>query len=352
MVLLILSIIILFVRNIMYQTYIEKEEKQKIEEYIKTSQSSLSLYLDALERNPKDEEAKKLLQIIDPILESLYELRDLVATNDWQKKLTLENKFLNHLYALKKSGSDNPLSYTEINHKIALNQKLLDEDIIPEHETYSIALPNFMKQIIDFYTSFGAIIIILLLIGDILSSEFENRSIHLLFTQPLKKTHIINSKFFNSLIVYLFTTCIILITTIIIGLIFGEKGSFAYPILIEKNHSVDYLTITDYMIQSIIVTSVTVIMVFSLCMLYSLLLKHTLATLFVLFGTLLGGYILTLFITWKPFAWINPFQYLLPENTIVLQNEHVWYQGIPITVLLTVVFYLISLLKIRSSKME
>ena len=158
----------------------------------------------------------------------------ILKTDDWESKLTLQNEILMQTVEYKEEGGDHPLSYKEISHTLALNQKLLDEGIMPEHETYSIAWPNFMKQVVDLFISLGALIIILLLIGETLSSEFENHLINLLFTQPLKKTQIIMSKFWSSVILYLFTTVILLASTMVIGFVFGEKGTFNYPLLIEK----------------------------------------------------------------------------------------------------------------------
>lgn len=352
MLLIIIGVAALFLRNVTFGAYMEKEELQMIEAQIETSQANSRNHRLALEADPDNEKEDKLQAINRPILDSLYELVAIVKTDDWKNKLTLQNEILMKTAEYKEEGGDHPLSDKEISHTLALNQKLLDKGIMPEHETYSIAWPNFMKQVVDLFINLGALIIILLLIGETLSSEYENHSIKLLFTQPLKRTRIIMSKFWSSVILFLFATAILLVSTIVIGLIFGEKGTFEYPVVIEKNNAIEFLTVSGYMTQSIIVVSVTIVMVIALYLLYSLLLKHTLSTLFVLLGTLLGGYALTAFISWSSFAWFNPFQYLMPGEAILFQNDRVWYQGIPVILLLTVVFYLIAMQKIISSKID
>lgn len=350
MLLIIVGVAALFLRNITFEAYVEKEERETIESQIRASQSNSRMHSITLEADPDNEEVKKLRKITSSMISNLYELRTLNSGEDWKSKLTLQNIILDETTEYKDEGGDHPLTYTEINQMLAMNQKLLDENIKPEHETYSTALPNFVKQIVVLYINFGAIIIMLLVIGEIMSSEFENHSINLLFTQPLKRTRIIVSKFWSSVILYIFTTGVILGAASIVGLVFGKKGTFSYPVLIEKNNVIEFITVSEFMIQGLMVVSATMVMVFALYLVYSLLFKHTLSTLFALLGTLLGGYALMAFISWGPVAWINPFQYLLPSETILIQNNTDWYQGIPIVLLLAIVFYLIALQKIKSIK--
>jgi ABC-2 type transport system permease protein len=350
MLLIVLAISALFLRNVLFQSYIVKEESEAIQSQIKMSQANSRIHRLALERDPENEDAKKLQALNRPILDGWYELSSLVNSTKWENKLNRYNTIYTATIDYKDEGGEHPLSFKEINQMLALNERLLEEGIMPEHDTYSIALPNYMKHVLDLFTSLGAIIIMLLLIGESLSSEYENHSIKLLFTQPLKKTQIVVSKFWSSVILYFITVGIVLLTVTVIGLIFGKKGTFDYPILIEKNNAIEFLTVSEYMMQAMIVVSVTIVMLIALYLLYSVLFKHTISTLFVLVGTLVAGYALMASISWGPIAWLNPFQYLLPEQTILIQNDHVWYQGIPIILLLTAVFYFAALQKIKTSK--
>ena len=352
LLLIIIGISALFLRNITFQEYIEKEELREIESQITTAQGKSRIHGFEIEQDPENEKAELLKDITTSMLISLYDLRAANPGDDWRAKLTLQNQALLDTVNYKEAGGDHPFSFKEIEHRLAMNEKLLADDIKPEHPMYSLALPNFMKHIVDLYITLGAIIILVLLIGEILSGEYENHSINLLFTQPLKKTQIIMSKFWSSVIVYLFTTGVILGAITLIGFIFGEKGAFNYPILIEKNNQIAFITISDFLTEGLLVLTVTIVMVIALYLLFSLLFKHTLLTLFVLLGVLVGGYVVTSFITWPAFAWINPFQYLLPEKTILVQNGSEWYQGIPVILLLTIVFYIMASLKIKTSKID
>ncbi|MUK89362.1 ABC transporter permease subunit [Ornithinibacillus sp. L9] len=352
MLLLVAGVVLLFLRNVIFESYVEKEERQRIESLVQASQSNFRMHQQTLAQDPENEEVQKLQQINAPLLDRLYELRMLVTTEDWQYKLTVENDALEYIKEYKEEGGDFPLTYKEIDHQFALHEKLLEEDVRPEHDTYSKTLPNFMKMVINLLVNFGTIIIILLLVGDIMSSEFENRSIQLLFMQPLQRTHILTSKFWTSIVSYLVTVGLILGTVMIVGLIFGEKGTFDYPMVMEKNNVITFMTVWEYMILALVVASVTVFLIISLALLYSLFFKHTLSTLFVLLATLLAGYALTTFISWETFAWFNPFQYLRPQDMIMYQNDRVWYQGIPVILLMTIICYVIARQKIKSSKVD
>ncbi|MCU9614934.1 ABC transporter permease subunit [Caldibacillus lycopersici] len=344
------GIAILFLRNMLFDSYIEKEEQQKIDSYVLTNQSNKRLLERTLEVDPNNEELQQLKTINDQMLETLFELRSIRSLDDWQTRLMLENEFFQMAAEYKNAGGDHPLSFEEIEKTIALNQKLLQENIKPEHPTYTTALPNFLMIVTNLFINLGAISLLLLFVGDIVSSEFENRSIYFLYTQPLNKIAIFTSKWISSIFVYLFIIFILYGTAIILPLLFGDKGTFQYPILLEKNQEIRFITMKDYLIQSFIIVSIIILVVVNVCMFYSLYFKNTLGSLFALSGTLFAGYAVT-FIPWKFLFWLNPFQYLLGESRILDQNNSLWYQGIAAGVVLSLLMYLLSLQKIKFSKL-
>ncbi|WP_010094071.1 ABC transporter permease [Ornithinibacillus scapharcae] len=348
----ILAISFLFIRNVIFQSYIEKQEQEKVDEWLEVGFSNSKMHNGIVEADPENEEEMNKLVLNSKSIDILYNIRSNIGSDDWQVKLNLENEFLTIILEYKEAKGDHPLTYQEINHKLALNQELLAQNIPPEHETYSLALPNFMKQVVDLFVNYGAILLVLLLIGETMSSEFESRSINLLFTQPLKRTDIITSKFSSSIILYILTTLIMIVANYLIGLIFGDKGQFHYPILMEKDTEINFMTLTEYITIALIVVSLTMLFVIALTILYSLFIKNTLATTFAVLVTLVIGYGINTLITWDPILWINPFQYLLPEETILFQNGHEWYQGIPIIFLVSFILYIIARQKIKTSKVD
>lgn len=349
LLLLVIGIAFLFVRNVTFQSYIEKEEARKLDIQTKASQANSRVHRLTLENDPENELALKLQPMNAEIQDQLYKLVS-VPTQEWEKKLTMQNEILANTLAYKNEGGDYPISEKEITEGIALNEKLLQEGIQPQHNTYSIAMPNFVKMIVDLFINFGALLIFILIIGETLSGEYENHSINLLFSQPLKKTRIIMSKFWSAVVIYIIMMGVILLSATAIGFVFGEKGTFNYPILIEKNHELEFLSIASYTAQGLLLVSVMSLMLISLYLVYSLLFKHTLATLAALIVTFAIGYALSTFITWGSFAWFNPFLNIYPSEMLLNQNNHDWYQAIPITLLLAVVLYWLAAMKIKTSK--
>lgn len=348
----VIAVTALMARNIIFESYIEKEARERIDELLEINFANSKIHQSILEDDPENENEKELERLNSVMVNNLYETRKFLAPNQFRERLRLENEYYATAKEYKEKGGDHSLTFQEISHALALNEKLLLSDIPPEHETYSRAFPNFIKQVMDLFITIGAIMIILLVVVEMMSSEFENRSINLLFTQPLERTHIITSKFWSSIILYLITTVFLFVVTSIIGYVFGYQGTFNYPIIMEVNHSLEFLTIAEYIQIGIIVVSVSVLMIISLCLLFSLFFKHTLATFFGVIVTLLIGYGVTAMVSWSAFAWFNPFQYLLPEESILFQNGRVWYQGIPIIMVLTIVFYLVAKQMVKTSKVE
>ncbi|WP_042144454.1 ABC transporter permease [Paucisalibacillus sp. EB02] len=345
-------IALLMARNIVFESSIQKEARERIDELLEFNFANSNIHQAVLEADPEDEEEEELQRLNSAMINILYEVRELQAPNRFEERLKLETEYYSIAEEYKQKGGDHLLSYQEISHSLALNEKLLESSIPPEHENYSRALPNFIKQVVDLFINLGAIIIILLLIGEIMSSEFENRSINLLFTQPLKRTHIITSKLLASIILYVVTTVFLLVVTLIIGYVFGYKGFFDYPIVIEVNQQVETVTIIEYLRLAITLVSVSIFLIISLCLLFSIFFKYTLVTLFSVLGALLIGYVLTEFVSWAPLAWFNPFQYVLPKEMILFQNGREWWQGIPVTLLLTAVFYIVARQMVKTSRVD
>ncbi|MDY0407900.1 hypothetical protein [Paracerasibacillus soli] len=228
----------------------------------------------------------------------------------------------------------------------------MTENIPPEFENYSIALPNFLKQAVNLFVTYGALIILILLISEMLATEYEGRSILLLFTQPLNRAHIITTKMGSALLGYFIVFIGLIGASVSIGKLLGTDGSFQYPVIFEQDGNLQLMTIYDYMQKIIILHIIVIIFVTTLYLFFSLLIKQTLPTLFTLIGTLLAGYALTTFLPWKSLAWVNPFMSMLPADAILYQNNQVWYQAVPITMVVAIVLYVISMMIIRNSKVE
>src|SRR5699024_4565515 len=168
-------------------------------------------------------------------------------------KLQTENELYLGMEEYMEAGGDPLLPPDEMAHQLALNEKLMEDGIEPQHDRYSLAMANFMKQITDLLLSLGAIVLFVLVLGDKLSGEYENRTIHLLFTQPMDKRKVVTSKFTSSVVIYFLVLAFIYAMTAVVGWLLGEPGTFSYPITAEQNGAIVYMTIGEYILLALAV---------------------------------------------------------------------------------------------------
>lgn len=344
-------VILLFVRNLTFQTQVEKAERQAIDAQVRTSQANGRAHILLLEKNPDDEQQKELQTVNLEIRDPLYDLAANFSHEDWKHNLEVQNGILETTLTYKELGGESPLSVKEIERTIAQNNEFLKRGIRTEHSAYSIAVPNFLQQIVSLWMYGGGLLLVLLLAGDILTSEYESQSVNLLFTQPIRKAQWLLSKLGAACIAYVLALFAALITAAAVSSLFGDKGSFRYPVLIEKDGSPAFSNLGVQLIEGIIITSVLALLVISLILLYSLYAKKTLPVLTAVLGTLGAGYGITkLFDTSIP-SWLNPFLNLFSSDLLHLQNGRTWYEALPITLVAAIVLVIAAIREVRKSRL-
>lgn len=344
------GVVFLFTRNYISQSYIEKEREKEIIEEIQYGQSLIRQYQESLARNPEQLDIKQQQRQISSIIDILFQMRSNIGSDNWKDQLFLEVDYLNKLTEFQAAGGQFPITSIEIKDRIITNNHLLAKDIPPEHKTYSIAPPNFMKQTVDLLATAGMIILLLLAIGDQLSSEFENRSLHFLFVQPLKKSSIIHAKIWSSILIYVFLLIVTLTTSWLVSTLFGSKGTFDYPILIMDTYGPAFLPVHQYIPALLALVSTLALLVIGLTMSWSLIVKNSLATLFCVLVTMVIFYAITL-ITHIP-LYINPFQYIFPIKALLNQHEYSWWSAVPVTVGAFFILYMVSIVYVKKVKLS
>ncbi|WP_025783797.1 ABC transporter permease subunit [Sporosarcina sp. D27] len=344
-------VILLFVRNLTFQTQVEKAERQAIDAQVRTSQANGRAHILLLEKDPDDEKQKELQTVNLEIRDPLYDLAANFSHEDWKHNLEVQNGILETTLTYKELGGESPLSVKEIERTIAQNNEFLKRGIRPEHSAYSIAVPNFLQQIVSLWMYGGGLLLVLLLAGDTLTSEYESQSVNLLFTQPIRKAQWLLSKLGAACVAYVLALFVALITAAAVSSLFGDKGSFRYPVLIEKDGSPAFGNLGVQLIEGIIITSVLALLVISLILLYSLYAKKTLPVLAAVLGTLGAGYGITkLFDTSIP-SWLNPFLNLFSSDLLHLQNGRTWYEALPITLVAAIVLVIAAIREVRKSRL-
>ncbi|MCG3421044.1 ABC transporter permease [Oceanobacillus jordanicus] len=343
------SVAFLFIRNSLFADYAQEQKMKELTLFIETSASHDFNYTNEIERFGSNEETERKQALNLKVWDLAKELANSFTAEEWKSTLTIENSLLIAIRNYKATGEDYPISEDDISYKLARNHTLLELGIAPEYENYSTAFPNFLKQVVDVFINYGGLLIALLLVGEIVTREFENNSIRLLFTLPLSRAKLFWSKYVSALTISFFTFIFVIAVGMLVGKLFGTDGSFAYPVLIEKEGQFFYMPTMDYILYVILLFAIMLLFVTVLYVFYSLVFKHLLATLAAIVATLAGGYQLGNLINWAPFSWVNPFQYIFPQEAILYQNNELFYQGIPVTLLLTLLLLVISIWRMKQS---
>ncbi len=336
----------LYVRNILFQDLLIKEQQKQVDISTREVQSHLRAFVLQQEKDSENMILSERITHLSTALDALYEWKPLLQSEDWQARLQTENTFLTALLSYKETGGEFSLSTPEMERTLAWNDQLLRQGIEPSPENYGTSLPNFMKQITDIYVNIGAIVLLLLLIGDLLTIEFEQGSIRFLYTQPVKKSAILHAKSLTAITIYLFVTAAIFIFTWLLGLTIGKPGSFSYPVMIDKGDSFTFIPIFQYIQWSLSGTSCIILLVIPLCMLISLYAKNAIITLLSVMVIIIGGYFSMQAVSWSGQPWIDPFHLLFTGRTIQTISG-LWIYSVPITLLLALLIYLFALLKMK-----
>lgn len=340
-----------FFRNIAFQELVMEEQDRLVLEYTQEAQEHLKGLQIQVNKDPEDSVSAERMRQLGGALNALYVWRPLIKSDDWLARLQAENEFLNSLMSYKTAGGEFSLNSTEIERSLAWNDHLMTQGIKPEPENYSITLTNFMKQVTALYVNIGGILILLLLIGDILTAEFEQGSIQFLYTQPVKKTAILHAKWVSAGIVYILVTLFIYLITWLVGLLFGNAGTFSYPVMMETEANFEFITIGQYILWSLLGTTITAFLVISVCLFISLISKHSMVTLLTTVTLLVGGFFAMQASPWNGKSWVDPFQFVF-AGISVQKVGALWFQSVPIVLLLAFLIYLFSLLKINRTRLN
>lgn len=341
MLLLALLIVGLFARNWFFQDIVVDEEEIRIVLLTREVQESLRVVSKEVETNPENENASDRLSDLSAAQGAIYDLRPLISSDDWIQRLEKENQFLEAIQSYKIRGGKFSITTTELERKLALNNELINRGVSPEDDTFSIALPNFFLQITQVYVNAGAIVVFIILTGDLLTNEFEQRSIQFLITQPLKKTSILHAKAISMVMFYVILTLSVLGFSWLLGFTFGAPGSWSYPIQ-NLNDPQQFQSITTYVIQATLATTLTIFAVISVVLLSSILIKQTIGTFFATLLILLGGY----FIFSQFAGGANPFETVFSGRTLQM-NGNIHWVSIATMVFIAVGAYVMALGQIK-----
>ncbi|MEH6989518.1 ABC transporter permease subunit [Cytobacillus firmus] len=340
--------VLLFVNHRINKTI----DASKAEEY----GLKISSINDAVNSLPDNDENNERLKNIEKEYKSEVNLleKQIVAlkNGDWKEELKIQILIdKSHLESLKNGEAIGGEPITVIESRIGLNEQLLSKGIKPINEKFATQGIYFLKTILNILMGFLGIFIIIFIVGDVLAVEFDKGTIKFLYTNPISKNTIINSKTIVALSISLFIILTVGFIAFLLGSVFWGIGSLNYPIPIYKQEVITYMDIFQFLMLSavlfffVLVFFVCFVIFLSIITNSSLLaISLTIIISAVLFlGVNNFGYFASISHL-LPFSYINTFKIIDGSAASLLNNSNLTLQfGIFVLLLSSILIHFTSL---------
>ncbi|MED1563098.1 hypothetical protein AJ85_09935 [Alkalihalobacillus alcalophilus ATCC 27647 = CGMCC 1.3604] len=215
---------------------------------------NISSIKQSLENLPGDDtpELNSIRESYNEELDLLESQINAIRNDDWRKQLAiqiqLDENIIHDINSEKVIGGE-PVHIIEA--RIIQNQELINLDIEPVHPIIETEGIHFAKNIVGLTTSVLGFIIIIFIMGDTLSVEFERRTINLLLTQPISRSSLLLSKTLIAIIFPAIIICLICLLSIFLGVIFGGgMGALNYPLPYFSIEEISVISISKQIIYS------------------------------------------------------------------------------------------------------
>ncbi|WP_404349706.1 ABC transporter permease subunit [Sutcliffiella horikoshii] len=225
----------------------------------------------------------------------LMQLNRVMEREDWEDVYPLKLSFLELVEQYEAYGEPFPiLTGQELIMEKALAEWFISYNLSYEDEEYPVSPHLIVKELSEWAFSLAGLFVMLLLFGNIFTSEREQRTWLTLHTQPIRKWELLVSKYISLLAATLIFMALFIVVGLAIPSVFSEYSfSGQYPILIQDTQTFYILPIMTYIIRTAIFFVSAAIFLFSLVTFLSSLLKNTFITIMLSSFIIMVGYSLT-----------------------------------------------------------
>ncbi|CEG26220.1 ABC transporter permease [Bacillus sp. B-jedd] len=316
----------LFTRNIIQQ---DRIQAKKIEYFSKFSSAVFTqnegdrLALEN-EANP-DIEAR--IKTGDLLYSQLKQLLQAIDEKKWKEELIFEIKVYQLAMDYQELKGTFPLNKKDMQLGIKINQKLLERNLPKEDLDLSIQPPIFMKKIVTMLLNIAGFTLLLLVLGNQITKDFEDRTIHLVYGLPISRGRYVMIKFLSLFISGFVWLALVLAASYILPNFVAEtvKGnSFNYPLLTD---TAKIISISLYLKQAFLYSLCFIAFSISVLTFLGFLLRSTILTSIVTILIFIGGLIVT---KNSPTSILNPFTLENINSSIV--HMEVSQNGIILTI--------------------
>ncbi|MFD3217270.1 ABC transporter permease [Bacillus sp. BR_7a] len=307
----------LFLHNALKQEIVQMKKIELFSKYKKEVSNQVIRDQEDLKKGA-NAKIESRLEIGLPLLKNLNQLIQEVKDNKWKNELQTEMKVYNLVMRFQQVEGVFPASEKDMKKAIQLNENLLQQNLPKEDLDLSIQPSLFMKKVISLLLNAPGFLILLLLLGTVITKEFEDHTIKLSYTLPISRSHYILIKFFSLLVVSLLWILLVFSLSYILPAIFGKFNGniFNYPLFTKTETIISSGTyLKTALAYSLCYSTVAI----SLLVFIGFWIRNTLVTYLILTFILSSGFILSK-IGFNPFP--SPLSYQQIDRVILDSNEY------------------------------
>lgn len=226
-------------------------------------------------------------------MKEVKSLQERLGTTDWRTQL--QQDIVNTQNRLNSSSISEEFSeFLQI--RVSQQQYYLEHDVDPS----APGAPTFMRMFVENSIDLLMPLMVVVVVGDLVSSELSGGTIKMLLTRPVKRWRILMSKFLTMILSVSFIVLSLgVLSYLISGAVFGYTG-WTMPILTGFTTSGENLDTTNvhliyqwqYLLMELGLTWFVGIIVGSITLMLSVLMRSTAAVTGVMLATLISGPIL------------------------------------------------------------
>lgn len=300
---------------------------------------------------------------LEQIFEDTYKEIELIEkqinayqNRDWKTELSIQVErdqlFLEQLSRGNVIGGE---PRVVVNSRINLHQELITRNIEPVNDIYGTQGYNFVKSMLENIMGIIGLGIFLFIVSDIMSSDLEDGTIKLLFTQPLSRKKVVHAKYVVAVVNSIILIVLLSFIAFVVESIFSGTGNLHYPVELLKNEEIIFINLSTYFIQWFLLFIGVIFFAISVAFLISALTNNSMLTVGL---TIIILVILNLCVS--QFRFLTSIAHILPTSYVNIssiisgllasnsENSYLTFPcGLIVTLLFGCVNYFITLVLIK-----
>lgn len=327
----------LFIRNVIQQDTVTADKIEWFSGYMQEVTGQNRTDAKMLEDHP-DEVIERRLEIGVSLQKQLNELISFIEKGAWQEELQQEIVVYKTAIAYKDARGNYTMSNADMEDEIRINERLLALQLAKEDRSRSIQPPLFMKQMVSLILNPFGFIILLVLVGTVVTREFEDYNIQMIYTYPIPKWRYVLIKFTGMLTVGVLWISIIFFVSYLLPSLVSEprENSFKYPLLLATGEILD---VDTYVKAALLYSAGVLCFVVAAVTLIGFLFRQTIISSIVVVAIFIGGWMGTrngLDRFWNPFTYVS-------ENEAILTRSAYYPGGLIVLVGFAIVLLVIAM---------